>query len=736
VEIHLDGHASRARSLDATSDGAALGTATHTAPDPVVTIHGTADGTATYDRAAVNAWLQRSDTRMNGVRVEMELAESAAGTYTNLSRVQGVTQVDEELSNPVQEATFEYAHDRVAYNASPSSLSGSARPVRLYYRSGPPGSVEELLVFDGQAQAGENTGALRARTQFRCLGLAAQWSDKSVCLRAGAFSGLTRGAALRQAAESAGITIENADIDEMGAVITKPVDVQGVSIVALIAMWDLVEGWYPRVTAAGNLEVLSESAILSGPIRFAFDHTNCFDISEQPPMVDAQNPPFTKVTLATTVPTEETALKTGGYVYETLPTVTIIDDSGLPVEIRTDVQRWDGQEVFRRVSRWAVKAAPGVTNGPAIFQEVERQEITTRWVTYLDPDAVTHPSTQVRDIVTEDYKLWGVPCSDAFGGYDTWADDAGYFTTPDAAMLLWARTVEEKVYNSTIDGDPDDCGLKATLKTFYGYYSPLADPGATSHTYADGTERLNTSYQWGVITSERMTIADERRQLPGTAPHPAMVTRRTVVSRYVILRQLPAPDGEILVESTSARVNETIVETWVGNPENTRHVYTLLPISGGWRNGGPIGTSGEIQSVIEDREGPVPGPGTGKATVGAIAQTIKMVTLDISDRVDFPAKEYPAAQSLVPFAESEDELIEAAKRILRRGLENTLQIRSRDIPYLRVGDRVTVTDPTRALDEAEGYVFRLSRTRGVINGVARQITIVKIPPTFPGVEAA
>jgi hypothetical protein len=124
--------------------------------------------------------------------------------------------------------------------------------------------------------------------------------------------------------------------------------------------------------------------------------------------------------------------------------------------------------------------------------------------------------------------------------------------------------------------------------------------------------------------------------------------------------------------------------------------------------------------------------GTAAAPVGSSTtpQYSQQVIIAETDATAASGYVKNTSSATIDFAESVDELNQIAKRRIRRALSDQIAIPHKCVPFLRVGDHVSVTMHARGLVNVDAYVYSIERTCDVTNGAFEQVTTVNIPPSW------
>src|ERR1039457_183693 len=120
-------------------------------------------------------------------------------------------------------------------------------------------------------------------------------------------------------------------------------------------------------------------------------------------------------------------------------------------------------------------------------------------------------------------------------------------------------------------------------------------------------------------------------------------------------------------------------------------------------------------------------PIAGSSSVPQYSQQVMMAETDATTASAYVKN---TSSATIDFAESVAELNQVAKRRIRRALSDQIAIPHKCVPFLRVGDHVSVTMHARSLVNVDAYVYSIERTCDVTNGAFEQVTTVNIPPSW------
>lgn len=376
-------------------------------------------------------------------------------------------------------------------------------------------------------------------------------------------------------------------------------------------------------------------------------------------------------------------------------------DTNTVVESTTDA----GVEVKRITTEWAKVVTPGVSLTAAVFQITSRITIESNWEPFYFVDGVSLAterivSTQLNSRRTTTELLMGVPCANGIGY--AWTQ-GGRFTEP-AAKLRTAEILDEVfTWNA-------DCSPRSSLVERRQWYSPLALTGST---YPDGTIRSGSAFVFyaGSIISHPIDYIGSGE----AAAH----------SLWIDLTEWPTdwfltPWGALFRSP-----GNTILPVEAQNVGRLTS-YRLFQATAGAETFGklfPGITAAAINPIAQTTQ-----PASGSATIPQVFEEVIMAETDATDASGYAKR--TEAPALLPYPESVEELNAIATRRLRRAFSDTLDITHNAIPFLRVGDHVSITNHARSLVAADAYVTAIKRTANVLNGAMRQVTTVKIPPSW------
>lgn len=373
-------------------------------------------------------------------------------------------------------------------------------------------------------------------------------------------------------------------------------------------------------------------------------------------------------------------------------------DSNTVVESTTD----SGVEIKRVETQWAKVVTPGVTLTAAVYQITSRVTIESNWEPFYFVDGATLAteriiSTQLNTRRTTTEVLMGVPTSNGIG----YAWTQGGRFTEYAAKLRVAEILDEIfTWNA-------DCSPRTSLIERQQYYSPLA---LTGYTYPDGTIRYGSSYSW--YAGSIINYPTDYISTGEAASH----------SLWIDLTEWPTdwfltPWGALYRAPGSTQLS--IEAQGVGRLTSYRLIQatvgaeTFVQVFGGITQAAITPLAAVFQ------------PASGSATQPQIFEETILAELDVTLASGYPKR--TESPSLLPYPENVYELLAVAWRRVIRATADTLDIPHNCIPFLRVGDHVSVTNHARSFVNADAYVSATKRSAVVLNGAMRQVSSVKIP---------
>jgi hypothetical protein len=659
-------------------------------------IPGAAEFFATLDGTVLAGFSARHVWRRVNVSLGYEDVVPLVGTVT----------VEESLDDPIPTASFEILSDRVAQHDPASWGYGDQDVAITFYAGTKPASLTAWLAFTGWTDSRSNAGLYKARGPFRCVGSAAAWAGNPGCIRVGPFRGLTRGALLAAYVTSTGGTILNPDILSLGAVVSRPVEINGPTALEVARRFGEIERWLPRVTAEGALELVTFDSILTDEPVFAFTPATYLSCEEQP----VESPATKRVLSGSCIP-DSIRLTSGGT--ETKRTeVPGVDAAGLPTLTITDTTTNAGIVTGVRTELRQTFARDGVTAEPATLQTYSVVE--EKWVyAYADlGDGISRPTTQLLQHEKHTWMVTGVPCATAYGLGNLWLS-GGRFVGDRASLIEVGRTIDENTWNGA-SAAVSACTLATENRMEWALYSKLAGTFG-GYIYPDGAERLEQMYALQVIRQDLVTWRDLRdAQVPE-------VQKTSLISTI----QVDTVTGqEFLIQGTRRH------ETWVMIAGGATHLHRVTGSTlalGLILWGAPGGYRQETTLVPVDEilAGPLLGPPVGSLDAALLRQTVEVHVFDASGILPFlPLKE----SDTIEWAETPAELDRVAAWRMLLSLCDKVVIRHRLLPFLRIGQVVTVTSAPRSLTARRSIVWSTKRAVMLPDQASSQETLVYVLP--------
>ena len=616
----------------------------------------------------------------------------------------GSISIEESLDNPIASASFEVLSDRCAQNDPTSWGWGDQAASITLYAGKKPATMAEWLAFEGWTDSRSNAGLYKARGSFHCVGLAAAWAGTPGCIRVGPFRGMTRGALLAAYATSVGTAIANSDILDLGAVVSRPVEINGSTLLEVAQRFGEIERWMPRVTIEGALEIVTFDSILTDTPVFTFDPTTYFTIEEAP----VESPP-TKLVLSGSFIPDSIRLSTGGA--ETVRTEKAgIDSDGLPTLTITDVTTTAGIVTGVRVEEKRTFARDGTTAEAAVLQTYSVVEEVWRYQ-YADlGDGVERPTTQLHQYEKHTWLVTGVPCHVGYLLGNLWLT-GGWYVGTRAALIEVGFTTVENEWNPA-SASVSACTLARESIVEYALYSKLA--GAISgYAYLDGSEREDEFYILQAVRLDEVTWRDFRDRTTPEVQKETWLHSLKVDSVY---------GGEILVKG------DWRLETWTMEAAGATHRHRIIGTSsvpGAALWGGTYSTTTTVPPVDEVIDGPLLGPPVGSTDAALLRQTVQVNVYDWSEVLPFVPK---TESETIEFAETPAELDRVAewRMLIARG--EKLVIRHRLLPFLKVGSPVLITSAPRSITLRRAIVWTTKRTVVLPDQATSQETLVYLLP--------
>lgn len=137
----------------------------------------------------------------------------------------------------------------------------------------------------------------------------------------------------------------------------------------------------------------------------------------------------------------------------------------------------------------------------------------------------------------------------------------------------------------------------------------------------------------------------------------------------------------------------------------------------------PVGITSLSTTKAETFDGVVPAPFSGSDTVAVLEQEV------ILEPYDFSSGRYGRREwsETIEIAQSRADLQAAALNAFRRDTVVKETGTCPDIPYLQVGDHVTIRDLCRNLDGADAYIETLTRRLSLVSGKLDMTWVAEIP---------
>ena len=650
------------------------GTATVSAT-PAVYVY----GTGTADRTSLMAWA--AQIRRTAVRVL--LGEEAE----DMVRLRDAVSINVDSGSPVSTASFRITDARCAYHAADSIATGGI-PAAIRCRIDTDDARADTLVFSGLTEGATDEDPYVPTATIQAAGNGSVWLDSVGCIALAAFGGYTRAEILRQFAEAAGLDGDDIIGGEGSGVVNLALDLSGLSVWELARRFAEIEDWYLREND-GTLELLPAAQVV-GPLAepvFWFDQSNYFSVRGDPPIR-----PTTKYILSTVgIPAE---ILTGGTEEVSTEIRGGTDSLGVAYEFRIVTTTYNGVTTNQRIEEWRDIAIPGVTPSAVAWRLWKLTETVTDWAT-VTVDGVALRTSRISTQTTTTTEWYSAPCRTADGF--VWADGIRRIDN----LASWQVTsVSETTY--VYDSAPS-CLLLSKTTNIGGWYSPLTDTG---YIYDDGAERTDTAYQY--IAHDAVTPYQriEETYSEESSDTLAAVNSETVTSGYRI------PVG-----------SAALIDVW-GEISGSTTRWSTVPGSGIVTEAtSEFFADGSSTYLSKSYAGQLP------VLVRASADIPQFNTEPLVLTATAAGDRYAETlQTETVFdAESMDDLIAVARRRFRDTLSPRVTILHPALPLLKLFDVVSVTDPTRELDDEKGYVTAYRLTLDALNGGMRQETTVVFP---------
>jgi hypothetical protein len=352
----------------------------------------------------------------------------------------------------------------------------------------------------------------------------------------------------------------------------------------------------------------------------------------------------------------------------TSSTSSTVDGAGNRSSVTTEITTDDGAEIKRVVTSYATVSLPGTIAEPAIYLMVGRVTTTSVWgpYTWVDANGVVQ-SIPSTALQSRRTMTEALTSVPADTGGYLWVQ-GGYWGSPYATLMLTQQVDETYTYNQ--------CYQDSSIVTTTQYYSPVVASGGFP--YSDGTNRAESTYLWREF-SKVETNWSLVEQVVGTNPATETITTTGYFSSIATTAWTTLGAGVDEAYSTSFAMTDT-------------------------------GT-----------------PTMGSASVPQFAQQVMVAEYDATAASGYVKN---TSSATIDFAESVAELNDIARRRIRRACSDQIAIPHKCIPFLRVGDHVSVTMHSRGLVNVDAYVYSIERTCDVTNGAMEQVTTVNIPPSW------
>lgn len=695
----------------ASATGAPGGYARATAQRYVASPDAYAQADATVDRLAYLACVGPVCMGGADVRIEGE----------DLASIEGTVQVSDALTSVETTAQFEVTDPRVGFS-HPASLTKGNKPVEIDVRLGPPGGVKRFRVFAGYTEPGQNDRDTMPHGTFNASGNARRWTTLPVCLEYRAFSGLSRVEMLIAAAAAIGVPITNAAALKRGRPVRKPVSIRGITLAQLVNGanldgrngWGEIEGFWLIGNDDGSVTLIFDTDFDTAIPKVIFDDSNTEAMKETPP-----SRPVLDWILSATRITDDSAPGTGQRTID-LPPVGGIDKDGYGFYSKVRITTDDGVEIARTTEDYSTFQANGVTLGPLLLQ-LKRRVIETK--SYQKAEAILGDAsslfytTQLNNSKTEVYEVTGVPAR--IGSGYTWAL-GGNYTTASAQLIKTSETYTENTWNQTT------CNLESSTTTISEFYLPLSDPAdaLNSSAFPDNTFRSKPVtdgippdfFLFTTTNVKKVYWQDYRDGIGFGAP---TVLAVGTVSRYFTSSFAASPYDKSPIETFAAIDTETA--SWIGNSSNTHYVHTVQSRSAEALSG----NANLVNQVIEEADGPVPGPPQGGEGAPAFAQQ-----LFVRRFMGSAASGYIPSQvsEVNVWAETDAELLAVVKRRIRWELADSIATTGPWITNARSGDIVGLVDRSRSIPTVRaGMLWSADRKMIIGTGLATMDTVIRIP---------
>lgn len=586
----------------------------------------------------------------------------------------------------------------LAYHAT-GSYSAGPRPVQVYVSCWARGFVQtEELVFDGLMEAPSNTGLYIPQGQVHAIGSLSTVANTPGCLLVGGFAEQTRVELLEAFAEAAlcALTIDGALVTS--GTVTKPVDLQGITVLGLTAKYGTIDGWEAR-EKDGTLQLIPHTA-MAGPTAvsaFGFTRSNYFSTSETAP-----SRPVTKYIVAgqaTCIAPDGTVVTVDG---NTTISVTTVDGA-----ITTQVTEVRGDYT-------PLGTTPQT---PLVDTVLTRETITNTYDMAAGlPTAQLTARTRVKE-------AWYAPKSATGAGAGDFTFTDGSFHREIVETLQETERIEE-AYTWDVTG----CYKSSSTSIRSGWPSPpvettddgtYTDPGTV---WPDGITRLGAYETY--IVQETIETVDKYAPTLGAISiwdgYWAQVHHRGRMRYHMHHRYFT------LVGNNRSR--EYISILWLENADGTRHQvltrepkilkrYTGVYIATWWDPSGPR---------VEDVNEPLPAPPIASPT----QRQFSMVPFVVTDEVIGTGFEDKTASEFNEVLESDAEATKLIRWRERLDFADQITVSHPFQPpsVFRELDAGTVDDPARVIAAKPDWAKSVRYEFEPANGRARQTTVVCVDP--------
>lgn len=683
---------------------------------------GLSSGTTSVSETEASSWTARV---WGNLRVVLDGAD--------VTSLVGSVSWERSRERAAHYATFTLADPWVSY-ADQFSYSNGSYPVRIYRYSKSRLDFDETLVFRGRTEAPSNTEPILPTGTFRCVSDSAIWDEPKACFRLNAFGGMTRGEIVQALAASVGLAVE---VPPESALVRKPVELMNVPVFEIIRRYGEIEGWYPRGTVDGGIEIRTEQQVWGKIPEYWYDETNSFTVTEEPP----SRPPTRYVLSGTTIEKDFSGSETtgtGATVYEEISggirdgraweTRRRLEDSG-----SGDVISGDDAQIIETIDEYDTFAPLGTVLGVEEFQLKKQTKIRTYFKTYSFKNelgtwsrARTSQQTKRRTTVEE----WFSPLAPKDG--ELWTDGTHHAGTVQAFQTT-SETIEEWAWLPSTDEDRP-CELDTLTTTVFGYYA-RATGGATgiwtrdgggSETYVEDTSAAfddGNQYSYvaagGLVaydlpriseTIETWTVASiggARSVVKSATAYGMKKTRDEIRGVYDAINNFQYRYGPLEEYGSIG----TAVTRWTQSAIPGKHI----------ENG--VGLDGSYYSKQVDGE--VPDIPRTDGETPSYQQDVMVLDATILTG-NYP---YNVQAETIPEAEDADELQAIYERRLRmdRALRHTIP--APDNPWVDVWTTIEQTDNVRSVNAWPGPIESIRVSVDILSGagLAEVVTLLERP---------